>query len=199
MIFLRETSSVIIMRRKVAKLRKETNNPELRSKLDSNQSPRIAFQRAIVRPMKLLFLSPIVASLATLAAVVYGYLYLLFTTFTPIFETNYGFASNIVGLSYLGIGVGMMVGLFAFGSFSDRIIKKKAAQHKGEMKPEYRLPPMILGGFCIPVGLFIYGWTAEKKVFWFVPIFGTAFIGAGIMAYIVSSFFSCLRFPTSHS
>ena len=44
---------------------------------------------------------------------------------------------------------------------------------------------MIQGGFCIPVGLFIYGLIAEKHVFWFVPVLGTAIAGAGIMAYFV--------------
>lgn len=65
----------------------------------------------------------------------------------------------------------------------------------GEMKPEYRLPPMIPGAFFIPVGLFIYGWTAEKHVFWFVPILGTGFVGFGILAtfmpiqtYLVDAF-----------
>jgi len=33
-----------------------------------------------------------------------------------------------------------------------------------EVKPESRLPPMIPAGILLPVGLFIYGWTAEKHV-----------------------------------
>jgi hypothetical protein len=43
------------------------------------------------------------------------------------------------------------------------------------MKPEDRLPLLIPGVFCVPVGLFIYGWTAKYHIFWFVPIFGTKF------------------------
>ncbi|RHZ53904.1 MFS transporter [Aspergillus thermomutatus] len=187
LLLLRETSSVVILRNITKRRRKETGNPALRSRLDADLSARLSFQRAIVRPLKLLLLSPIVALMATLAAIVYGYLYLLFTTFTPVFEDTYNFSSNIVGLTYLGLGVGMMIGLFGFGALSDRIIKSKAAKHDGVMKPEYRLPPMIVGGIAIPVGLFIYGWTADKHVFWFVPILGTAFVGFGFIAYFVSS------------
>ena len=45
---------------------------------------------------------------------------------------------------------------------------------------------MIVGTPPIPIGLFIYGWTAEKHVFWFVPIFGTALVGVGLLATFVS-------------
>lgn len=108
----------------------------------------------------------------------------MFTTITTIFEENYGFSPNIIGLTFLGIGVGMIVGVIIFGISSDRRLKKAQACNM-EMKPEYRLHIMIPGGFCIPIGLFIYGWTAEKHVFWFVPLLGTALAGAGIMAYFV--------------
>ena len=134
----------------------------------------------------MLLFSPIVASLATLSAVVYGYLYLVFTTITDVFESNYGFSPNIVGLTFIGVGLGMMAGVAAFGGLSDRILVNKARANNGELKPEYRLSIMIPGGFCTPIGFFIYGWTAEKQVFWFVPILGTSLIGAGVMAYFVS-------------
>ena len=76
-------------------------------------------------------------------AVVYGYLYLLFTTITEVFEVDYNFSSGSVGLTYLGIGIGCLFGVGIFGFASDKILKHMSA--KGEMKPEYRLPPMIPG------------------------------------------------------
>jgi len=118
-------------------------------------------------------------------AVAYGYLYLLFTTITEVFEGNYGFSQGTVGLTYLGIGIGLFIGLGVFGVASDLILKKKSA--KGEMKPEYRLPPMIPGAMCIPLGMFWYGWSAEKHVFWLVPIVGTMFVGLGLLATFVST------------
>ena len=103
-----------------------------------------------MRPTKLLYLSPIVLALSTFMAVVYGYLYLLFTTITEVFEGAYGFSAGAVGLTYLGLGIGSFLGLFIFGAVSDRIVKAKSAA--GEMKPEYRLPPMIPGAWFIPIG-----------------------------------------------
>ena len=149
-LILRETYAPQILERKAKKLRKETGNQNLRSKFDSNLSATEHFKLAIIRPAKLLVLSPIVLALSTFIAVVYGYLYLLFTTITNVFEGVYHFSPGNVGLTYLGLGVGCFVGLFIFGMASDRIMKAKSAS--GEMKPEYRLPPMIPGAWAVPIG-----------------------------------------------
>lgn len=147
---LRESYPPILLERKAIKLRKETGNENLRSKLASPLSPAALFKIAIVRPMKLLFLSPIVLALSTYMAVVYGYLYLLFTTITEVYQKQYHFSQGKVGLTYLGIGVGSLCGVVIFGIASDRIVKAKSKT--GEMKAEYRLPPMIPGSFIIPIG-----------------------------------------------
>jgi len=52
----------------------------------------------------MLIFSPIVLMLSITMAVVYGYLYLLLTTLTEVFETQYGFSAGTVGLTYLGLG-----------------------------------------------------------------------------------------------
>lgn len=73
-----------------------------------------------------------------------------------------------------------MLGLAIFGTISDRLVKKMSA--KGEMKPEYRLPPLIPGSLVIPIGLFWYGWSAEKHLQFMMPIVGTLFVGMGLIA-----------------
>ena len=183
---LSESYPTTILEQKAKKLRKETGNQSLRSLLHSGLTPFNLFKRSIIRPAKMLFFSPIVLLLSIDMAVVYGYLYLLFTTITEVFQSRYHFSQGSVGLTYLGLGIGMFLGLAIFGAASDYILKRQSA--KGEMKPEYRLPPMIPGAFFIPIGLFIYGWTAEKQVFWFVPIFGSSLVGLGLLATFVSLF-----------
>lgn len=147
---MRETYHPTLLQRKTDKLRKETGNLNLKSKFDSGLKPADLFKLSIVRPAKMLIFSPIVLALSTFMAVVYGYLYLLFTTITEVFEDEYHFSQGSVGLTYLGIGLGSLVGVFVFGIASDRIVKSKSAS--GEMKPEYRLPPMIPGSFAVPIG-----------------------------------------------
>ena len=172
-LLLRETYPPTLLERKAERLRRRTGNQNLTSKLASGLSPRALFKIAIFRPIKMLVLSPIVLAMSTFMAVVYGYLYLLFTTITEVFEKEYHFSQGAVGLTYLGIGLGMFIGLIGFGAASDRIVKRLSKN--GVMKPEYRLPPMIPGAACVPIGLFIYGWSAQKHAFWIVPIIGTGF------------------------
>jgi MFS family permease len=189
LLFMPETFAPVLLDRKTKKLRKQTGNQMLRSKLDAGLSPADYIKRGIVRPLRLLIFSPITFIFALYMAVVYSYLYLLFTSMTEVFEEFYGFSTGTVGLSFLGIGVGSLLGLGIFSSMSDRYVKKRAAQSESkEMKPEYRLQLLPYGAIIMPAGFFIYGWTAEKHVHWIVPIIGTMFIGIGnLLAFMAIS------------
>lgn len=203
LIFLQESFAPIILGRKAMRLIKLTGNEDLRSKLDSGLSPRDFFARGIIRPSKLLVFSPIVLILSIYMGMVYGYLYLLFTTFSMVFAQQYGFATSSIGLSFLGVGLGSIIGLCVFGFSSDKLLMTTAKRSSPPgtpdadlvFKPEYRLPPMFPGSLLIPVGLLIYGWTAEYKVHYIVPMFGTMLVGIGNLAvfmciqmYLVDAF-----------
>jgi multidrug resistance protein len=177
-IFQEETYPVILLGRKAMRLRKETENMNLRSAHHIDRSPSHLFGRGIIRPLRLLFLSPIVSSLSLYQGVVYGFMYLLFTTFPIVFSEQYGFSTGTIGLTYLGMGIGSLIGLVAAGIASDRILKRLAKN--GAFKPEYRLPPLIPGCFFIPIGLIWYGWSTHAKIHWIVPELGTVFIGIGV-------------------
>ncbi|KAI0395377.1 MFS general substrate transporter [Xylariaceae sp. FL0594] len=180
-LLLPETYAPVLLAHKVARMKKETGNTLLRSKLDRNRPPKEVLKTALVRPLKLLFRTPIVAMLALTVSIVYGYLYLLFTTFTDVFEGQYHFSAGSSGLAYLGLGVGFVAGLAFTGLLSDRL-STKMAEKSGTRKPEYRLPPLIAGAFAVPAGLFWYGWTAQAHVHWIVPIIGTSLVGFGVLA-----------------
>ncbi|KAF2109038.1 major facilitator superfamily domain-containing protein [Lophiotrema nucula] len=195
LIFLRESYAFVILDRKTKRLRKSTGNPNLRSALDTGRNPKQLFQIAIVRPLKMIFLSPIVFLISLYMASVYGYMYLMFTTFPRIFEGQYKFSAGSVGLTYLGIGIGAFIGLIFCALVSDRLFQYLKKKNGGEHKPEYRLPVMIIGACLVPIGLFMYGWTAEKKVQYVVPIVGTGFLGGGLVVifmpastYLVDAF-----------
>jgi hypothetical protein len=178
----RESYPPLLLARKAARLREETGNPNLRSVYDKGETPVQHFKRGIVRAGKMLIFSPIVLSVSVYMGLMYSYFYLLITTLTPTFETVYHFKPNVVGLSYLGLGVGYLVGQFTFARLSDRMLKKKAAEAKegkGEMKPEYRLPLAAVGGVSAPIAFFWFGWAAQAKAHWILPIIGPMFLGFG--------------------
>ncbi|KIW23325.1 uncharacterized protein PV07_11533 [Cladophialophora immunda] len=183
-LFMKESYAPVLLERKAAQLRKSTGNTQYRSKMSTEDSPRAALAKALIRPTKMFFMSPIVFIFVVYVSIIYGYLYLLFTTITEIYESIYGFSTGLAGLSYLGIGVGMFIGLALFGATSDRRIQAKKA--KGDVSPEVRLEGLIPAAICIPIGLFWYGWSAEKQIHWIMPIIGTGWVGLGLMGIFMA-------------
>lgn len=186
-LFLRETFAPVILEQKTSKLRKETGNPHLRSKLSGRLSPEEQFKHAIIRPMRLLLLTPIVTLMALYVAITYGIMYLLITTFSFVYTEHYGFSEGDSGLTFLPAGLGMMIGVVVFGKLTDSMVKRNQA--KGiTHKPEFRIAPAmtIPCGIALPIGLFIYGWTASFGVHWIVPMIGVLIFSAGLMGVMVS-------------
>lgn len=141
---MRETHPNILLERKAARLPSETGNKNFEARLHSHTSTRQVLLAAIVRPVKLLLVSPIVLILSLYVAFLFGLLYLLFTTFSTVFKGQYGFNEGTSGLAYLGLGFGELVGLVVFGVLTDRISRWRMATEKMTLpKPEYRLVLMV--------------------------------------------------------
>ncbi|EFE33932.1 uncharacterized protein ARB_07396 [Trichophyton benhamiae CBS 112371] len=174
-LFLKETYAPTILQKKAKRLRKKTGNPNLKPKVVKKGAPHQMILQAIIRPMKLLIFSPIVLLLALYAGLVYGFFFLLFATFPSVFQNTYGFSSGTSGLAYLGLGIGMMIGLAVFSVVSDRVLVKKPGESMA--KPEQRLIPMKWFGLATPIGCFIYGWAAHYHTHWTIPILGTVIMG----------------------
>ncbi|KAF5678035.1 major facilitator family transporter [Fusarium denticulatum] len=170
--FLTESHHPTIQRKRV----KDTDM------IPNKEAPKVSqvLLRALTRPMRMLIRSPIVTGLSLYLALIYGYLYLLFTTFSTVFTEQYGFGIDILGLAFLGVGIGCIVALVVLSWLSDWL-QDRLTNRYGASKPEYRLLPIILGIPLLPIGLFVYGWTAEYEVHWIVPIIFTGFSGAGLI------------------
>ncbi|KAL2061645.1 hypothetical protein VTL71DRAFT_7022 [Oculimacula yallundae] len=197
-VFNRETNPQVLIQRKVKRLQKELNRPSLRSCYDSSGTPHTPTQILIngfVRPLKMLFRSPIVFLLSFYMAVVYGLLYLLFTTITAVFLQTYGWEPEISGLAYISLGLGFFVGLAVVARISDTTVVRMTKANDGVFEPEMRLPACIFFACFVPVTFFWYGWSADKGVHWIVPIIGLIPFGFGMMGifipiqtYIIDSF-----------
>jgi len=175
-----ESYPPVLLAKKTTHLIKSTGNPNLVSCLVSPLPPTILLKRPILLPRKLLFLSPLVFLLSLYTAIVYYYLYLCFTTFPTLLEAQYGFSQGTAGLVYLGIGVGSFLGIAVGGLLSDRIVVKLVRRKGGEPRPEYRLPTMMVGGFVVPAGFFMYGVSTTLRQFLFPVTIRDSFCGQGV-------------------
>jgi MFS family permease len=108
-LFMKESYAPVLLQRKAQKLRKELGRDDLRPLLSKDISRKQLLLQAIVRPTKLLTTSPIVFLICLYVAIVYGCLYLWFTTIPTVFEEKYNWSPRYTGLAYLGLGIGMVV------------------------------------------------------------------------------------------
>lgn len=201
---LRETYQPVLLRSKAARLRKETGDArwhyEPARAAGETRTPKTIFLLSLVRPLRMLFLQPIVTVCALYIATIYGLMYILFTTFTFVYEGQYHFSSVGAGLSFLSSGIGMLAGLGVVAVASDRIYQRAAAAAAASgsgARPEARLHWSLVlpGSLLIPAGLFIYGWTAAARAHWIAPMLGscvmstgTIIITMGVQTYLVDAF-----------
>lgn len=135
-VFLSESCAPVLLQRKAKTLRKQgVSIKEDNAGLPSQSAARAVLLRALTRPLRILTRSPIVIGLSLYLAVIYGYLYLLFTTFATVFPDQYGFDTGVLGLAFLGLGVGICLGLLVLSWFSDKAQASLTKKH-GESKPE---------------------------------------------------------------
>jgi multidrug resistance protein len=170
--FMKESYATLVMMRKTERLRKELNRPELQSQLQLKLTPKQLIRRSLIRPSKLLTRSPIVFLISLYIATLYGMMYLMFTTIPIIFTNIYGWSTELTGLAYLGIGFGMVTSLSLLLKGNDATVVKLRKKNNGVYEPEMRLPQCVYYACCIPVSLLWYGWSAEARAHWIVPIIG---------------------------
>lgn len=180
--FAPETYHPIKLRAKAEQLRKQTGDKRYKAPMEniSRLGPR-AIGIALLRPFQLLFYEPMCLCLDIYSAILLGILYLFFTAFRLVFSETYGMNLWQSGMSFLGIIVGMVIAAASspiWARIRHHLIETNE-KGAGESEPEYRLPPAILGGVLIPVGLFWFAWTAYSNIHWIVPIIGCGFFGCG--------------------
>jgi len=182
---MRETCSPVILKAKATRLRNETGNPNLRAAGDKQIPVTQLVVHAMKRPIKFLVKSPIVMLTSIYIAFIFGVVMLFYSTFPVVYEETYHWSVGVSGLAYIGIGIGCGIGIIAFGKLSDRLVRDGGTD--GKYRAERRMILVMI--FCplVPVGLFIYGWTAYYKVQWVVPIIGTAITGMGVVMITSSS------------
>ena len=114
---------------------------------------------------------------------------MMFGAFPVVFQQSRGWSQGIGGLAFLGIAVGMLIGV-AYSIWDNSRYLKVEDENDGEAPPEARLPPGLVGSVALPVGLFWFAWTNYPSIHWIACIIGTAPFGFGM----VLVFLSCMNY-----
>lgn len=120
-------------------------------------------------------------------AFIYGLLYLFLTAYPIVFQQIHGMSGGVGGLPYFGMIIGM---LFAgvYIALTQPSYNKKLLANNGVPVPEWRLPPVIIGGVSFAGGLFWFGWSGYKaSIHWIVPTLSGLLTGFGLLSIFLQS------------
>lgn len=186
-----ETYAPVILKKRAAELSKRTGKTYI-SVMEARQgkvTAKHAFTKALSRPWALLFIEPIVLLISIYMAILYGTLYMLFGAFPIVYQKQRGWSEGIGGLAFLGVAVGMIIGV-GYSIIDNSRYAKVEKAHNGEAPPEARLPTAMVGAVALPIGMFWFAWTNGANIHWIVSIIATAPFGFGM----VIVFLSCMNY-----
>lgn len=192
--FLPETYAPRLLEIKAARLRRRTGIQSWESAYSKKAQRRATFLQSIARPWQMMIRCRIVVFISMFGAIAYSYMYFMFSTFTDVFETAYGFNAGEAGLAYLGLGIGSIAAQLAIEVF-DRWQARRLILARRKIQPEDHLPLLVFAGILIAGGQVCYGWSLHYRLHWVIPIFGTGISGFGLIlvfqavqAYLVEAY-----------
>jgi DHA1 family multidrug resistance protein-like MFS transporter len=120
-------------------------------------------------------------------AFIYGLLYLFLTAYPIVFQQIHGFSNGIGGLPYFGMIIGMLIaGIYIV--LTQPSYNRQLAANNGIPVPEWRLPPVIIGGVAFAGGVFWFGWSGYRAdIHWIVPTLSGLLTGFGLLAIFLQS------------
>lgn len=186
--FVPETYHPVLLRNKARRLRRDTGDERWQSAFEKNNAGRSiagAVGISLLRPFQLLFYEPMCLCLALYSAILLGVLYLFFGAIPLVFENTHGFDLSQVGLCFLGLLVGMVLGTSSspiWVRIRKNLVQKRriaTGDPAARSEPEDRLPSLMAGAIFVSIGLFWFGWTAYPHVHWVMPIIGASMFALG--------------------
>lgn len=126
---------------------------------------KILFTITLLRPIKMLFTEPIVVLFSLYNAIGFSILFSFFEAYPYVFETVYGFDSWQYGLTFIAVGLGVILAaataIYIDRTYYAKHYKEAVIQGRKQLDPEYRLLIGQFGSLGIPIG---YGISSESNL-----------------------------------
>jgi MFS family permease len=186
---IRETYTPVLLQRKA------TSEGIAAPEAQTSRAKRNQFATKLLRPIHILIHRPIIWVIALVSALAFSAYTLVLSSYAALWIARYEQSELISSLHYISIALGSTIAGQIGSRFMDGVYSMLSARNNGEGIPEYRIPYLLPGILLMPVGLFWYGWSAERKLHWVMVDVGTLIFTLGsfvasqaIMAYQLSEF-----------
>lgn len=185
-IYIPESYTPVLLKRKAARLRHETKNWSLHSELEEH-GPSIAemSRKYLIVPFEML-VDPIAFFVNLYSAFVYAIIYLTIPAFTFEFQEIRRWNALEASIPYTAVIIGVFFAacVIMWGAMRYKKLFETAG---GKVAPEARLFPMMVGSVFFAGGLFIMAWTADPSIHWIGFCIGSACLGLGFFTVYQSA------------
>lgn len=140
---------------------------------------------SLYRPFHLLCTEPVVFWFSLWVAFSWAVLYLTLAAIPLVFQRNHGFTLSQANAVFAALCIGAVFATIL------SIYQEKIAKRHGKLQsktPEDRLYFACVESAAMPVGLFVFGWTADPSVHWVVPAIAIGVATVGIFSIYLSVF-----------
>lgn len=187
-----------------------------KTKEDEERGPIVAMiSTSLTRPFHFLFTEPIVFFFSLWVSFSWAILYLTFGSVPLVFRRQYGFSTKqsgyVFGAMIIGSIVATIFGIFqdhllrhpswrstSAGSSSDSGVETVEPNPRGlwafvrrrfpAESPESRLYVTCFTAVLLPIGLYLFGFSAQPSIHWIVPTVAIGLATAGIYYIYLATF-----------
>ncbi|CAO1634260.1 unnamed protein product [Sympodiomycopsis kandeliae] len=167
-----ESRSTIMLDMAAKRRRKagETNVYGPNELKEARLTPKM-FLQYIIRPFEMFVREPIVLSMSLLSGFSDALIFTFLEAFQYVFK-QWNFKPYQIGLAYVPINLGYLIGFLIFMPFVHKQRKIRRAQGNDALSPESRLWPLLYLAPLEPLGLFGFAWTSlgPPNVHWIAPM-----------------------------
>lgn len=152
-LFLDETYPPCLLVAKAVAIRNESSNWGIHARQEVGIDLVDLVEKYFTRPLKLLFMQPIILVVSLYMSFIYGLVYALLEAYPYVFETVYGMTPGVAGLMFIGLIIGVALACTLILCMQ-ATYRRKLAENKGVPVPEWRLAPTLLGAPVFTIGIF---------------------------------------------
>ena len=205
-VVIKETRHSTLLLRRATRQRKKTENQAIQvPDALKRKGGRELYNDALLRPFRFLFTEAIVIFGALYNGYLYGLSFLFNDAFALVFGPGgHGFEVSGVGLSFLGICVGITSGIVT-NLWQERYYQKRVVEAGGKNIPEARVEagkvaaiseflatiygsPADIDVLALPVSLLWFAWTSFQSLHWIAPILASSLWGWSFYTLILMTY-----------
>lgn len=180
--------SILLLRRAKAERRRTGSDDIEVPDAMKQRGVRQLFRIALTRPFRFLFSEAIVIFAALYNGYLCGLSFLFNTAFSVIFgPSGKGFETYQVGLTFLGICVGISFGPLT-NLWQERYYQKRISRAGGANIPEARVQLGQVAAVTFPISLFIFAFTSYVWLSWVGPVIASALWGWSFYTLILMTY-----------